>query len=288
MEQEKDSMEMEDKPLVLEHATGLIEAAPHQQERRKEFVERLKSGEFYVTTPIDIAVGCIDGRGMVVVPNSAGGTESLFVADDLTTQRFRGEDGSTQSGYVHILNHLIANEELVGGHDDENASGDKSGCGANDRLADIYGVITSSSAAIRDLAGKLGVEVDDETHQLIVGRAGDRSSFSSGANLLKTLENIKIQQSDNVIIDHIAGSHNEVVIMINTVEGTTIDRAALKAEFGNDYQAFNVDVWSFAAGAELISRTAREVEQKVAAMVYYNIAAALVLCGPTMQIHVRS
>ena len=62
------------------------------------------------------------------------------------------------------------------------------------------------------------------------------------------------------------------------------DRDAIREEFGDDYQAFNVDVWAFPKSAKVISTDERDQQQKLAALVYYNLATALVLVGPSLRV----
>ena len=264
-----------------EVAEGSIEPRTDQQERLEEFTQRVGSGEFHVETDHALPCGCIDGRcGCSLKPNSAGGTETLMVADDLTTKRF-ASDGTTATAYKAVVEMLHQRGELIGGHDDDHAGDGKSGCGANDKLDLIYAMIGKQSDAIRQLTESLGVAVSDEDHQLIVNNAMARDEFSSGEELLETL---KSYGDDKV--DHLRGSHNEVVAVINKRSGTTLDRDALEAEFGPNYEAFNVDAWSFEAGAEAISESESEIPAKVAAMVYYNLATSLVLGGKKLRVTV--
>jgi hypothetical protein len=109
--------------------------------------------------------------------------------------------------------------------------------------------------------------------------AASRTSFSPGRELLAAVT----MHADEVFIDTLAGSHNEVVAILNTVPGTTLDRDALRHEFGEEYEAFNVDVWSFEEAARAISPTEDEVTQKVTALVYYNLATTMVLSGKKMR-----
>lgn len=266
---------------TLAMAEGAIEAHDNQRERLDELTQRLTDGEFLVVTEGTIPTKCIDGRpGMRgLAPNSAGGSESLMVADDLTTKRFAHEDSSTLSAYRTILVALQAGGFPIGGHTDDHAEGTASGCGANDKLPLIYNFIARMATEIRELASAIGVAIDDETHKLIVRNAGERTEFSAGNELLVALRDIGGDEA----IDPLEGSHNEVVAVINMRPGTTLDREALAREFGEVYQAFNVDAWSFAKAAEAISISPQEAAQKVAAMVYYNLATAGVLCGKNMR-----
>lgn len=262
-----------------EIAEGTIEPRDNQQERLEEFTDRVGSGEFHTSVEGTLPCGCIDGRcGCSLKPNSAGGTESLMVADDLTTRRF-DVDGTTKGAYEAVVAMLQTKGEQVGGHDDEHAGGTKSGCGANDKLQLIYAMISKRSEHIRELADAIGVSASDDVHDLIVRNATERTEFSPGMELLEVLESAG---EDNV--DHLIGDHNEVVAVINKRFGTTLDRDALEAEFGSNYEAFNIDAWAFEAGAKAISENDEEAAAKTVAMTYYNMATSLVLGGKKLRV----
>ena len=267
---------------TFESAEGVIEARADQQQRLQEITNRLSSGEFHVPTDSLVASKCIDGRpgAISLAPNAAGGTESLMVADDLTDRRFSHADDTTRGHYQNTLTHLIRDGYPVGGHTDTHAHDDASGCGANDRLPLIYDYITRRGDELRALTESLSVSVTDEMHTMIVRNAAQRNSFSTGAELLSVLTETAGRKS----VDLLEGAHNEVAAVINLRTGTTLNRTALAAEFGVEYQAFNVDAWSFIKAAKAISMSSEEADRKVVAMVYYNLATAGVLCGQAMRI----
>ncbi len=268
--------------FYLSAAEGTIEAGPDQQGRLDEFTERVGSGEFHVETTGKVPFGCIDGRdtrdGLTPKPDSAGGTESLFVADDLTTKRFAG-GGTTREAYANTLRYVSDAGYEVGGHTDSHAAGDGSGCGANDKLQPIYEFIAREGELLRELAGSLGITASDEAYEQIVANAAARTEFSAGRELLEELA----EYGDGAV-DYLVGDHREVVAVVNTKSGTTLDRVALRQEFGEDYEAFNVDAWTFRESAELISSTPEEVEAKVLALAFYNLATAHKLCGKSMRV----
>ena len=271
---------------LLSEAEGTIEAGDGQRERLDELTERLKTDEFHIATPDRIVYGCIDGRpGAAPKPNSAGGTETLMVMDDLVNQQFRGNDGSTLSAYRNVTSFLKKNGHPVGGHDDDHASGDGSGCGANDKLPAIYEMLVRKGEYIRALATEYGINVDTKTHEIIMANAAARTEFSTGASLKAELDSATGGE-----YDHVYGAHKEVVVVLNTRFGTTLDRAAIADAFGENYQAFNVDVWALAESANVISTTPDSVEshRKEVAGAYYNFATALTLCGPDMRVIVLS
>lgn len=288
METMTDTMEQAPKNYFLlgDRAQGLIEAGPDQQERLNEFTDRVASGEFHVLTEGKIAFGCIDGRdtrdGIVPKPDSAGGSESLMVADDLTFKRFAGESGTTAEAFETIVGFAVENGYEVGGHTDEHASGVASGCGANDKLPLIYKFIAENSSYLFNVAETLGVPVSEENAEMITSNAKARTQFSDGRELLDVLR----EHGDDKA-DILTGEHNEVAAVINTKEGTTLDRVALAKEFGTDYEAFNVDVWTFNEAAELITSDPDEIAASTLAMTVYNLATAHVLCGTNMRVIVR-
>lgn len=283
MEHAKDTMEMEPNFMTLgDAAEGAIQAGPEQQERLESFTTRIAAGEFHGEAQALVPVICIDGRfgGFHMLPNAAGGSETVFVADDLTNKLYGGEDGTTLSGYANVLDRIVEKGELVGGHDDDHHDEAGSGCGANDKLPDIYKFLGGKGDAIREVAAKLGVNVSDTLHDKIVSNAKSRNSFSHGAQMLSVLED----HDEEVIVEHLGGAHKEVVAVINTKEGTTLNRQDILDEFGEDYEAFNVDVWAFQNAAELLTDDVEQQQELVTAMVYYNLATAHVLCGPGMRV----
>ena len=272
--------------MLLTPAIGNIQAGQEQVERLDEVTERVGAGEFHRETEGRIPCKCIDGRCSNLdnlLPNSAGGTETLMVADDLTTKNFvLGGDTTTGGQYSAMVEYLQETNNPIGGHTAEDLHGAPSGCGANDKLPAIYEFIAQNGEVLRGLASKLGVEVDDETQGLITGNAAARSEFSDGAELLATLK----EKGGDESVDVLKGAHKEVVAVINKRFGTTLDRNAFDAEFGENYQSFNVDAWAFEEGARVITQMGGEKEQlqKQVAMVYYNLATACVLCGPDMRV----
>ena len=268
-------------------AIGRIEPTISQQERLEEFTSRLASGEFHKQLPdgAEVPVRCVDGRNLLkgdypLAPNAAGASESLFVADDLTVRHFLAQDKTVLSGYSNTLAAILEAGYEVGGHNDIFGSGDTSGCGANDRLPEIYSYIAQNAEMLREVAAKLGVVVSDATHRLIQGNAALRTQFSKGTELFDLLG----KKANQDFIGTSDGAHNEVAVVINTRPLTTLDRAAVKAEFGSAYQAFNADVWAFEKAASIGSKIPEETAQKFAGMVYYNLATTMVLGGPNLRV----
>jgi hypothetical protein len=267
--------------IQLDKARGSI-GAEHTAEV-VAFGQSVVGGEYHDATQKHIVCKCIDGRRATDAlegPNSAGGTLSLLVADDLTSRRYINLDDSIATGFERLTRELYERGEPVGVHTDTHATGENSGCGANDKLPAIYVMITREHDYIRQVAESiLGQPIADDVHESIVARASERQAFSSGGD---------VEASVVGASETLEGQHNEVVAVINLVPGTTLNRQRVADEHGDELQAFNIDAWAFEASARMISEDTEDmISQKIIALTYYNLATALVLCGPNMLVGVR-
>lgn len=267
-----------------EGSIGVSSERENLYERLEEFTDRVAAGEFHVATDIRLPCGCMDGRCGCnkVRPNTAGGTLTFAVVADIL-----GDDEMASRTMAEIATNVVgklsAHEYPVGVHTAEELHGEQtSGCGANDKLATIYRIMYEKADVLRELATAFHINVHNDDHAAIVAGAQRRTAFSSGAEVF-TAASVQMDSSD---IDTLRGAHNEVLVTINHRVGTTLDREAVRAEFGDDYQSFNVDAWSFEAGARALYHDADDatIARAVTAMVYYNLATALALCGSNMRV----
>lgn len=274
-----------------QNGIGKVQAGPDQQERLEQFTQRVGSGEFHKYINWDDSYGkislvrCVDGRSPEtpseqLAPNAAGGTLSLFVADDLTTKRFAGSDNSTISGFEKVVHHLSTKNFAIGDHTGNHAHGEITDCGANDKIDQIYKYIAERHDTLRNIASKIGIEAYDKCDLLIVNNAKSRTEFSDRNKIINVIR----ENSNAEFFEYLVGDHHEVIVTINNRPNTTLDRAAITEEFGSNYQSFNVDLWAFADAAASISESDSEVKQKLVAMTYFNLATALVIGGPKMRL----
>lgn len=306
-----------DKIETIQHGFALGEAAtgtidPGSRELDANKVEQLESdvlaGRFDVPVleGFFLPCGCIDGRcphdgeAFNPVPNAAGGTLSLLVGELLTTEsNLASAATNSEEALASLIAYLQSQGygDQIGGHTGEihlrnNASEEEiakakliSGCGANDALAPIFGQMIEKPEVMLGVLDKLGVGIDKETAfpamldkaKILLDRDG---YFKSGKEVAGTLRAAAPEGN----CPELQGSHNEVFIRLNMTEGTTLDRRALKEAYGDDYQVFNVDVWALRKAADTLSYTEEEANSKFAAMVIYQVATALQLCGPTMRV----
>lgn len=257
-------------------------------EKLHEVLEALTDGAFFVQTQQIIPTLCVDGRppatgSVEPAPNSAGGTFSLAVGEALA--RGHADDNAAEHART-VYAELLAAGYQVGGHDADHASGDGCGCGAEDKLADILAFIAGRGADIRKLVASLGEEVGDSVHTLLTHSAREllRCGYADVSG--KTLRDAYVGIAGEASVVRLSGPHNEIAAVINT-KLETIDRAKLRAAFGDNYQTFDIDVAALREAAKARATTDEEAAKIYLAMLYYNVATAAVLSDQSLRIVVR-
>lgn len=248
-----------------------------------------------VSKGVSLPCACIDGRlplaseNLNFVPNAAGGTLTLLMGELLTTSSNIATTANTSEKAMNSLLAFLQSQGLsdqIGGHSGTvNGSAMTSGCGANDHLVSITKLITQKSEEILSILRDLNISIDkekvfypiSENAKQLLQKSG---YFSTGAEIARTLE----AASPDGNFPHLQGEHNEVFIRLNMTVGTTLDRHALTKAYDDDYQVFNVDVWAIENAAETLSYSADEKTKKFVAMIIYQVATAMQLCGPSMRI----
>jgi hypothetical protein len=199
----------------------------------------------------------------------------------------------------------------LGGHSDEHAHGDASGCGANDQMGRILAVLGTAATApfLATMAEQLGMPLEEEPRGRILEQAAKLAELIAADSLGSSAERLSlISQYGNAPL--LAGGHTEQLVVLNQVPGTTLDRDALAAALGAEYSVFNVDTWavesSTAAVLAVLETLATDeagetgeageagkagcvpsAEVFGAALLFYNLGTALVLCAPEMPVAQR-
>lgn len=261
--------------------------------RRAEFVQRL--GEYYLPATQNIIGACMDGRPgstAEAVPNGAGGGLLYLVTDRLV----RGNSDDIDEANARVLGQISQIPATVHVHRDHHAHGEQAGCAAADKVGAIFTIIAQHGEQLRSLATELGLGSDssDETHQQIIRHATDESKLvmASGNDLVAMVDAqlAKSAEPTGAHTDMLHGSHHEAAVVMNQRAGTTLDRQALAQEFDRaheHHQAFNIDTWAFAPSAEALYPGDPTAQQyATTAMLYYNLAAIMALCGPRMTVTV--
>lgn len=273
---------------------GLGKLDTPEWSRAAEFVQRL--GEYYVPAVQNIIGACMDGRPgstAEAVPNGAGGGLLYLVTDRLV----HGDSDSIDKANTRVLGRIGQIPATVHVHRDHHAHGEDAGCAAADKVGAIFTIIAQHGEQLRSLATELGLggDISDEAHQQIIRHAIDESKLvvASGNDLvvMADAQLAKSAEPTGAHTDILQGSHHEAVVVMNQRAGTTLDRQALAQEFDRapdeHHQAFNIDTWAFAPSAEALYPGDPTAQQQAAtAMLYYNLAAIMALCGPRMTVTV--
>jgi hypothetical protein len=272
---------------------GLGKLDTPEWSRAAEFVQRL--GEYYLPAVQNIIGACMDGRPgstAEAVPNGAGGGLLYLVADRLV----RGDSDPIDEANARVLGQIGQIPATVHVHRDDHTHGEDAGCAAADKVSAIFTIIAQHGEQLRSLATELGLGSDssDEAHQQIIRHAADESKLvmASGNDLVAMVDAqlAKSAEPTGAHTDMLQGSHHEAAVVMNQRAGTTLNRQALAREFdraSEHRQAFNIDTWAFAPSAEALYPGDPTAQQHAAtAMLYYNLAAIMALCGPRMTVTV--
>ena len=272
---------------------GLGDLTTPEWPRRAEFVQRL--GEYYLPAVQNIIGACMDGRPgstAEAVPNGAGGGLLYLVTDRLV----RGNSDSIDEANTRVLGRIGQIPATVHVHRDDRAHGEDAGCAAADKVGAIFTIIAQHGEQLHILATELGLggDISDEAHQHIIRHASDESKLvmASGNDLVAMVDAqlAKSAEPTGAHTDMLHGSHHEAVVVMNQRAGTTLDRYALAREFDRaheHHQAFNIDTGAFAPSAEALYPGDPTAQQyATTAMLYYNLAAIMALCGPRMTVTV--
>ena len=274
---------------------GLGKLNTPQRPRAAEFIQEL--GEYYVPAVQDIIGACMDGRPgstAEAVPNGAGGGLLYLVTDRLV----HGDSDPIDEANTRVLGQIGQIPATVHVHRDDHAHGEDAGCAAADKVGAIFTIIAQHGEQLRSLATELGLGSDssDETHQQIIRHATDETKLvvASGNDLVAMVDAqlAKSAEPTGAHTDILRGNHHEAAVVMNQRAGTTLDRQALAREFdraSEHHQAFNIDTWAFAPSAEALypgDPTVQQYAYATTAMLYYNLAAIMALCGPRMTVTV--
>jgi hypothetical protein len=232
-------------------------------------------------------VACMDGSDTEPRPGVAGGgLVSAYAAAELIGW-FADDAGDESARMQTVLEYLNSKGVATGTHCDEAAVASdfagKTGCGANDNLPAILTRLHADKAIVDTFTGII-LNTDPERLKTTYVDARTLQARHKNwipaetINIIGEIEgqrNIEILSSD----DSETHGHNELAVVFNDVENTTVDRDALFAATGK--QVFDVDVWylrklakAMASGPDAVAQE----ERLLNAMVAYQVATYLTLC----------
>lgn len=252
---------------------------------------------YYVAESPTAKTRCIDGRNDpqldeahlgAQVPGGAPGAALAYRLgvdrDDLTRGTFYNDAESMIDSFLRL-------GLSPGGHRDTQSTGDLVGCGAIDGMDAILANLTNSDL-IEDhkrlVRALLGDEFNRDHYLRVLGaglvlRSRSDDYFRARGTILDLLE-----QKAPGSVSTLDGTHNEGLMIVNFVPGTTLASNRFTEE--NDIQAFGYDLWrSKQLARSLFPLPAQQVdyERFVMARVMITIATLMTLTDGTQRLLVR-
>ncbi len=194
--------------------------------------------------------------------------------------------GKTVEGvFDEALTTLKTKEIPFGAHTDDHAHGDNCGCGAIDKAPQIFDDAVKYEDKIRSAIDVLGVDMDglDEVYDNLRSFATSTEHGSySGQSVMKDIVN------SGVIIKELGGPHLEVAIVLNTLEGYTVNQELIREISGDQAQVFATDIARLEQLSKKISDDPVEQQKSFLSMVVYTLATAATLTKGDLPVYVVS
>lgn len=262
----------------------------------QDFAEVLKD-RYIVRVEKNAPGQCMDGRfckccvsapATIIGPKCAGGPlQSGFGAAELTPGYYGARSGQTPTERaVEVGETITANGIVIGGHTTEGALGngfvnpetkaEQTGCGAGESHPKALRRVARRDANVVATSSALTQANHDDASVVSV----DTIERNVAGYSAKDMYELEHAQSEGRSMEILAGSHEESVVVLNWVRGTTIDRDALYTETGKE--AFVIDMWYLQDIARAMTDGRPDAEEMFQAvysnMVEYQLAVYAELC----------
>lgn len=135
-----------------------------------------------------------------------------------------------------------------GAHTDTHAHGPNCGCGAIDKAPLIVANAVKFQDHIRTTIGALGVStegLDAVEEQYAAYAASELGEYTGAEVMTEIIDNGKI-------VKELDDDHKEVIVILNMIEGYTVDQEKIREVSDGKAQAFAVDVWRVSQISERI------------------------------------
>lgn len=246
-------------------------------------------------TPIEDD-GCGDGRpvgrvfmGLTEKAHSLnrskvfGGGASMAVASLIATGK--AADQTIRDTFTEGIKYLKDRQLGFGAHTDDHAHGSNCGCGAIDKAPMIIGDALKFEQGIRGV-----IDVLSPQNQYIDPVYDNFRDFAPTMSP-ETYEgsSVAIEIADNgKVIKELTGSHLEMYIILNTVEGHTVDQEKVRAASGGAVQVFAVDVWRMKQLADKQYDNPVDQEKAFIGELIYTLATAGTLTKGDLPVYMIS
>jgi len=279
-------MQKLDYPVLGDFELGLGTIGPEgrddiNQKTYADMLARISNGEFNVPVEETVPVICVDGRldvndTRMNAPSIAGSTLGLAYA------RVLADNGTLadQTEKEIVASTIVALKEknhTVNVHGDDHSD---CGCGACAHCIGVFEHIVSHIEGLEKASEALGVALP--ASDTIVKNADDK--LKAGFLVENRAEIISTGQDAGASYEKLTAGHNELAGVINTVPDTTIDRMAIREAFGDQYDVFVVDVWSFENGLKEAIGPKEDLSTALQASIVHNLATFSKLSHKSMPI----
>ena len=289
--------------------SGEISQAKIDQFTNSETLER-----YFIPADDSAPMRCVDGRTSTISKKRIDGGEQITDERAVAPMIPGGTPGSA------LVHRIISNEEpagktltrdirdivaefdslgiQIGGHIDEDEHDDRTGCGAIDKIPEIFDILSDEGSRTqihkltKDLLGNnfdpgAANEIFKKTARLHDHR--DHYLERKGNKFPYRPQTMKILREHNPnTVETMVGRHNEVALVVNTVSDTTLNRAKLNQDSKGAVQVFNYDVWTSVRIAEkLYPGDERMQKLYLTGRVMLAIAIMMALTDGSLRLMVR-
>jgi len=248
--------------------------------------QSIASGTFNIPVQGIVPSICVDGRcnkdgTREASPSAAGGTLSIVYGCDLGGASTPSDNTEIKLA-TRISDTLKNKGHAIGVHGDDHSN---CGCGACAKVKNIYQHIAEKMDDIVSMTSQFGINLSQSEKDSIAQQAKSRLNQPDffAEDRSSVLNNA---QECGSMYEELVGAHNELGIALNTKVGTTIDRSAIRAKYGPQYDMFVVDAWTFGNAAKEVSLSGNtsDIERVAKAITLQNVATASVLGHGSLRI----
>lgn len=186
--------------------------------------------------------GAIERAKSLVRPKVFGGGATMRAAMGIGVGEASGKPLNGLFSYA--IGKLKDRQIDFGAHTDIHAHGDNCGCGAIDKAPEVVANVVKFEHQITDTIIALGVDTDGLDDVLDNYRAYaaevNNQPYSGKQVATEIIESGKV-------VKELDDDHKEALILLNTVEGYTVNQELVRQVSGNKVQVFAVDVWRLQA-----------------------------------------
>ncbi len=152
------------------------------------------------------------------------------------------ENQGLQELFSNGISSLKASKIDFGGHTDSHSHGPNCGCGALDKAPEVITNVAKYADSIKNSIIGLGEDTTDldevlDNYRNYAAKIAEHNADYSGAAVMS-----EIIESGK-IVKELDGTHNEMFIVVNFVDGQTIDQEKVRELSDGDIQVFAVDAW---------------------------------------------